>query len=83
MFKCTEIGEQVYKGVNTSKNTNRVESDRASHGRKLEGVGSAFLTNPKKVRARELRKNHADHPINGPNSAKKCLFLGPEDSLKD
>ena len=81
MFKCTEIGEQVYKGVNTSKNTNRVESDRASHGRKHKGVEAASPTNPEKVRAGKLRTDHASYPIDWPTGAKILLVRGPSISM--
>ena len=71
MFERIEIAEQVYEVGNTSKNTKRVEADRASHGRKRKGGESAFPTNPKKGRTGKCKTNHAGRMSNRPTGAKK------------
>ena len=83
IFERMEISEQVYVGGNTSKNTNRVEADHTSHGRKRKVLETASLANPKKGRDGKCKKNHAGHPSDRMTGAKTCLVHGLRHSTKE
>ena len=67
--------EQVYKGGNSSKNTNQAEYDRVIHGRKHKEGESALPTNPKKGRSGKHKEKNAGHPSDQTTSAKKTQLL--------
>ena len=84
MFEHIEIFEQLYKGGNNSKSTNRTEADHASHGRKRKGEEAAMPTNPDKGCSGKHKKNHAGHPSDRTTGAKKtCLLNGPRQSTEE
>ena len=56
MFERMDIAEQVYKGGNISKTSNKAEAERASHSRKLKGVESASPTKPENFHAVKRNK---------------------------
>ena len=76
MLECMEIAEQVYKGGNTSKNTNRTESHRASHNSKSKGGEAASPTNTEKGRTGKRKQNYAGHMSNRTTGAKTFLVHG-------
>ena len=56
IFEWMEIAEQVYEGGTPSKNTTWADSNRASHGIKLNEREAASPTNPEKGRVGKRKK---------------------------
>ena len=73
---------KVYKVVTPSKtSTDRADSNRASHGRKREGVRDNSPTNSENSCASKCKKNYAVHKSDRTNGDKTCLMHGPGHSV--
>ena len=80
IFERMEIAEQVYKGGNAYKNTNREEANHVSHERKRKEGEAYSPTNPEKGCAGKRKKNNAGHPRDWMTYAKTGLVNGPRHS---
>ena len=76
MFDQMEISEKVYRGRASSKTTTGADSDRSSHGRKLNGVESTSSTNPLKGHSGK-RKKYSGHPKDWMTGEETCLLYIP------
>ena len=56
--KKTEIAEQVYKGLQSSKNTNQADTNCISYGCKFKLLWAVSLNNPKKGLTGNNKKNY-------------------------
>ena len=84
MFERMKIVESIYEGGEPSKNTQQVESKRASLDRGGKGEASTLTYNPETGRAGKRKRKNTGHPSDVPNGAKKtCMLYGPGHSLEE
>ena len=76
MFYFIVIVEGFYKNGNTSKNTNRKESERASHGRKRKGGEAVLPTNTEKGSASKHKTNNEGR-ISNQLTVENMLYAWP------
>ena len=76
LFEIIEVAEQIYEGVNTSKNPPSEDANRASHGRKRKGGGPPRLPTPRRAALASARQEiQTIQAIGRPEGKHACCMV--------